>query len=79
MRHQVALTAQETVEAKLAFERKALQVGVQVQNYHTDNGVYTAQEFLKELMEKGQGLTHSGVGGHHHNGVAENNIKTTVH
>ena len=78
VRHQVALSAQETVEAKLTFEREALQVGVQVKDYQTDNGVYTAKEFLEELTKEGQGIKHSGVGGHHHNGVAENNIKTVV-
>ena len=40
-----------------------------------DNGVYTSQEFLKELISNGQGIKHSGVGGHHHNGSAENAIK----
>ncbi len=44
-------------------------------NYQTDNGVYTAQEFLKELVESNQGIKHSGVGGHHHNGAAEACIK----
>ena len=73
--HQVSLNQHESVQSKLLFEREALQVGVNVSNYQTDNGVYTAQEFLKELVEKNQGLKHSGVGGHHHNGAAEAAIK----
>ncbi len=76
--HQVSLSAEETVQSKMSFEREALQVGVGVANYQTDNGVYTSQEFLKELIEHGQGIKHSGVGGHHHNGPAENAIKNVV-
>ena len=40
--HQVSLSAEETVQAKLEFEREALQVGVEVKNYQTDNGVHTS-------------------------------------
>jgi hypothetical protein len=76
--HQVGLTGTETVQAKLKFEREAASVGVQVRDYCTDNGIYTSKEFATELASKGQGIRHSGVGGHHHNGVAENAIKNTV-
>jgi hypothetical protein len=76
--HQAGLTGTETVQAKLRFEREAAEVGVSVRAYCTDNGVYTSKEFGAELASKGQGIKHSGVGGHHHNGVAENAIKNTV-
>ncbi len=76
--HQVGLTGTETVQAKLQFEREAASVGVSVQDYCTDNGIYTSKEFSSELLVKGQGIKHSGVGGHHQNGVAENSIKNTV-
>jgi len=78
LRHQSTLTAQETVEAKLAFEREALQVGVSVKAYQTDNGIYTSKEFLDCLVEDNQVIKHSGVGGHHHNGAAESAIKHTT-
>jgi hypothetical protein len=76
--HQVGLTGTETVQAKLCFEREAAAVGVQIRAYCTDNGIYTSKEFAAKLASKGQGIKHSGVGGHHHNGVAENAIKHTV-
>jgi hypothetical protein len=76
--HQVGLTGTETVQAKLRFERKAAAVGVQIRAYCTDNGIYTSKEFTAELASKGHGIKHSGVGGHHHNGVAENAIKHAV-
>ena len=44
-----------------------------------DMGVYTSKAFTDSLLAKGQTIQHSGVGGHHHNGVAENAIKNTVH
>ena len=73
--HQVSLNAMETIEAKMAFERQAFTTGIQVKAYHTDNGIYTSKDFTAELYKSGQSITHSGVGGHHHNGVAENAIK----
>ena len=48
--------------------------GVSIKRYCTDNGVYTSREFLKEIYKNGQNIRHSGVGGNHHNGVAERAI-----
>ena len=76
--HQVGLTAYETLESKMKFEREAMTGGVQVQAYHTDNGVFTSKEFMKELAEKGQGLKLSGVSAQFQNGAAENGIKIVV-
>jgi len=76
--HQVALTSYETIAAKCNFERLALEAGVTVTSYHTDNGIYQSNEFLKELHSKGQGIKMSGVSAQFQNGVAENAIKTTV-
>jgi transposase InsO family protein len=45
-----------------------------VLHYHTDNGVFTAAEFHKELADNKQGLTLSGVGAHHQNAMAERSI-----
>ncbi len=77
--HQISLTAMETIESKLKFEREAFVAGHTIKAYHTDNGVYTAKQFTAELYQKGQGITHSGVGGHHHNGKTENSIKIVVY
>jgi hypothetical protein len=78
LQNQVGFTAYETIESKLKFEREAASAGVQVKRYTTDNGVYTAREFQKELAQKGQILQLSGVGGHHHNAPAENAIKIVM-
>ena len=46
VKHQVALSAGETVRTKLEFEREDLASGVKVNAYHTDNGVFQADEFM---------------------------------
>ena len=76
--HQVSLNAAETVESKLKFEREALQHGVSIDAFHTDNGVFKSQEFMKELTKSNQGISMCGVSAHHQNGTAENAIKIVV-
>ena len=72
---QDSFTAEETVQAKLRFEKESAAEGVYIQAYNTDNGVFTAEQFMKEVLENFQETRRSGVGGHHHNGVAEKAIK----
>lgn len=48
--------------------------GVEIKKYCTDNGVYTSKEFIDEIKKNNQSIRFSGVGGNHHNGVAENAI-----
>jgi hydrogenase maturation factor HypF (carbamoyltransferase family) len=76
--NQISFTAEETITSKLMYEREAMSTGVQVQSYSSDNGVSTSKEFMKELHTKGQGIKRSGVGSHHHNGVAKTSIKNVV-
>jgi hypothetical protein len=77
--HQVGLTGTKTGQAKLRFEQEATAAGIQIHTYCTNNGVYMSKEFATKLASKGQGIRHSGIGGHHHNGVAKNAIKNTIH
>ena len=76
--HQKGATASETIQSKLNFEREATTCGVTVQAYHTDNGIFTSKEFMRELAEKGQGIKFSGVSAQFQNGAAENAIKIVV-
>jgi hypothetical protein len=78
IQHQQHLTAFESIRAKQAFEQDAMTAGVSILDYHTYNGIYTSQEYLKELHSKGQGCSLSAVGAHHHNGVAEASIKHVI-
>ena len=77
--HQVSLSATDTIQAKQSFERSAIEYGVNVEAYHSDNGVFTAKEFMKELTEKGQGIRLSGSGAHFQNGFVENGIKIVTY
>ena len=61
----------------LKFEQDAWSVGVQVNQYFTNNGVYTSKDSM-DALEYDQMIQMSGVGGHHHNGAAENAIKNVV-
>ena len=70
--------AEETVEAKEAFELIAETHGVTVQHYHADNGVFADNKFRQAVREKSQGLSFCGVNAHWQNGRAEKRIRDLV-
>ena len=72
---QKACSAEETIEAKRAFEQYAEHRGVRVQAYHADNGIFKAKKWVKECRQRKQDLTFSGVNAHHQNGIAERKIR----
>ena len=60
---QVSLGADETVQAKSLFEEWLFQLSMcEVKHYHSDNGVFTADEFLEDCEAKDQTQSMSGVG-----------------
>ena len=69
MHHKFSFTAELTIMSNLKFEREAMDSGVPVESYYTDNGIYTSKEFIIELHDKDQGIGNNEVGGHHHNGI----------
>ena len=74
---QVAFSSEETLQAKLTFERMCLSHGVNVTSYMSDNGAaFSSKEFTNDIIKRGQHAKYSGVGAHHHNGVAERAIMT---
>jgi hypothetical protein len=52
VQHQHSFTAAETIQSKMHFEQEAMQAGVTINTYHTDNGVFMAQEFLNERSKR---------------------------
>jgi len=72
---QKTASAEETLEGKIAFERYAASHGVQVKNYHADNGIFKAHKWVQACKDGGQGLTFAGVNAHHQNGIAERRIR----
>jgi hypothetical protein len=68
-------SAEETLEAKEAFERKCADMGVPIRHYHADNGVFASKAWRAHYDIKRQGLTFAGVGAHFQNEKAENKIR----
>ncbi|KAI2507770.1 hypothetical protein MHU86_6666 [Fragilaria crotonensis] len=77
--HQVSLNSHETLKAKESFERMCRNTGVTPQEYLADNSkTFTSAEFSRNLAEFQQVIRFAGVGAHHHNGIAERNIRTIM-
>ena len=71
---QKTCSAEETIEAKRAFEQYAENHGVRVQAYNADNGIFKEKKWVEECRQRKQDLTFTGVNAHHQNGVAERRI-----
>ena len=69
------LTAEETVKAKEAFEKHAQSHGVNILQYHADNGRFQDVAFKQSCEDKRQVLTFCGVNAHFQNGRAEKKIR----
>ena len=73
------LNTLETLQAKDRFEAMASDFGVIPQTYLSDNGAaFTSHEFSSRMKEFNQVSKFAGPGAHHHNGVAERNIRTII-
>jgi hypothetical protein len=68
---QQSTNAEETIQAKEAFERFSDSHGIKVRHYHADNGRFAENRWVVHVKEKGQTMSFSGVNAHHQNGVAE--------
>ena len=53
-------------------------MGVRIESYRGDNGVYKSKEFKDDLIARQQIMSYSGVGVHGQNGVSERGISTVV-
>jgi hypothetical protein len=70
-----SLSSEETVAAKLAFERFADQNGVRIEHYHCNNGRFADNDFKSACEQARQRLTFCGVNAHFQNGIAEKAIR----
>jgi hypothetical protein len=70
-----AITADETLKAKKAFELHANSFRIKVKQYHADNGRFQDIKFKEHCVEQGQRLTYCGVNAHFQNGQAERKIR----
>jgi hypothetical protein len=51
---QVTFSAVETLQAKLDFERMCLTSGIAVATYMSANGTFSAEAFVKDILDRGQ-------------------------
>ena len=72
---QKSFDADETVQAKIAFESFMASHGVQVKSYYADNGIFRAHKWVNACAENKQTLAFAGVNAHHQNGFAERRIR----
>jgi hypothetical protein len=74
---QFSTAAEETVNAKKAFEAFAAKFGVTICHYHANNGRFAKNLWIKLVQEHRpqQTISFCGVGAHHQNGVAEKKIR----
>ena len=68
---QTSTNAEETVEAKRAFEALSARYGVKVMHYHADNGIFADNKWRRATADDQQTLSFCGVNTHWHNGVAK--------
>ena len=76
--HQLSLGGSDTVRSARRFEQFSKHLGVKVQAYHGDNGIFNKEEFTSHLETNDQTMTFCGAGAHHQSGVAERSIRTVV-
>ena len=73
---QKTTNSEETVEAKVAYERFLSRLGIKVQSYQADNGRFADAPFMQAIRQAGQTITFCGVNAHFQNGVAERKIRS---
>jgi hypothetical protein len=68
-------SSEETLRAKKEFERLARSYGVNIVQYHSDNGRFVDSAWWNDAIQQGQRMTMCGVNAHHQNGKAERRIR----
>lgn len=72
---QETLKANDTLQAKEAFERHCELFGIKIKQYHADNGRFEERAFIEDIQRKGQTITYFGVNAHFQNGIAKKRIR----
>jgi len=78
--NQVSLGANETAMDKACFEQWLWDMTyAEVKHCHGDNGIFSAEEYRQECLDKGQSQSFSSVGAQHQNARAECAIQTIMY
>ena len=70
-----ALTLEETLLAKKAYEKLLAQFGHKAKHYRADNGRFADKGFMESISEANQSIDFCAVGHHGQNGIVENKNK----
>ena len=73
--HNETASAEDTIKGKKAFEAYSHKHGVNIKQYHTDNGIFRSQIWQEHCIHQHQILTIAGVNAHYQNGRAERRIR----
>ena len=76
--HLLNFTATETLQVKARYKKCMADMGVTVQAYQADNGMFAACAFVNNIESSLQNIKFSGVGAHHQNGIAEHAIQSIL-
>ena len=77
--NQVSMGTGETIASKLRFEQWLYDLAmVEVLQYCSDKGVFTAEEFREACAEEDQTQSFPGVGAQHQNAREERSIQTIM-
>ena len=74
--HQVLLATSDTIESLFSVMCEAMEHGVELKCFHSDNGIFKSKASVEALKDNYQMITKSGVRAHLQNGVAEQAIGT---
>jgi hypothetical protein len=72
---QKTASAEEMILAKRAYKLHSSNQAVIIKAYHANNGIFKANDWVKECRDKRQPLTFAGVNAHHQNRIAERRIR----
>jgi hypothetical protein len=75
---QYSTKAIETISSKRCIEPLAWQEEISIKKYHAENSVLASNAFKEDCASLDQRYLFSGVGAHHQNRFAEQNIKTVA-
>ena len=71
-------TTTETLQAKARYKKRMADMGVTVQAYQADNGIFATLDFVNNIESGLQNIKFSGVGANHQNGIAEHAIQSIL-
>ena len=76
--HLLNFTTTETLQAKARYEKCMTDMGITVQAYQADNGIFAARAFVNNIESSLLDIKFSGVGAHHQSGIAELAIQSIL-